>query len=98
MEVKPIDPRVTSWEIDTPAYHVSFWRRGSGPSGVSVDTVAYIVEDCEVRGARDVQEVISWASEVAGDDRKFAVYAVVEHGQDRGLIHLLGVNPSRRGE
>jgi hypothetical protein len=83
MDVRPVDPCDTVWELDSPTYRVYFWRARSG---------GYECEEFEL-DARDVDEAIEWAESRAGG-RTFTLYAVVD-GAERGLIRLLGVDPTR---
>ena len=54
---------------------------------------AYEVDEWLVTGAGDVTEVIDWASAKAAG-RTYTLYAVHDRGDERGLIHLFGVDPT----
>ena len=84
MEVRPVDPRDTEMQIDSPIFRVFFWERQSHhpDSGFTSD-------EYEIAGARDVQEVMQWAEANAGD-RTFTAYVVV----DKTLVRLLGQDPT----
>jgi len=50
-------------------------------------------DEWELTGAADIAEVLRWAEENA-DDRHYTVYACIDRGQQFGLVHLLGVDPT----
>lgn len=79
MRERPVDPRDTRWESDTPAYRVHFWRHGH-------------TSEWELTGA-DIDAVLHWATQHA-DGRQYAVYACIESpdGLGLGLIRLLGTD------
>lgn len=86
MEIRPIDPRDTGWEVPHPVFRVYFWDRH------------YTSYEYEVTGA-DVHEVIEWAEGKAGHQLTYVLYALVDRGEgvdgvDRlGLIQLAGRDP-----
>ncbi|HVF52362.1 MAG TPA: hypothetical protein VNC78_02020 [Actinomycetota bacterium] len=84
MEVRPVDPRDTEIEVDSPIYRVFFWERQSDQpySGFKSD-------EYEIAEARDVHEMTQWAEANAGD-RTFTVYVVV----DKTLVRLSGRDPT----
>ena len=90
MQVHPVDPRDTRWEVDHPAYRVYFWHyeQPRDPHG------GWVSDEWQIEDA-DVDEVLNWARDNA-DGRRFVVYARVVCGQlgEPGLIRLLGTDPS----
>jgi hypothetical protein len=97
MQIQPVDPRDTSWEVSLPAYRVYFWKRraGSVPEGVPTERVGYSSREFELTGFHNIREVLAWADENAGSDRTYTLYAVVSRGEERGLVRLYGVDPTR---
>ena len=87
VHARPVDPRDTGWEVWNPAYRVYFWRP-LGPER------AWSSREFEVSGA-DAVEVFAWAEQHAIDDETYTVFALVDHGGDRGLVRLAGVDPTR---
>ena len=105
MQVRSVDPRTGGWEVWTQKYRVYFWERGFPPEGseVRAQNVGYASDEYEISGALDVFEVIAWASRHSGagrgrvypgSDRTYTLFAVVERGDDVGLVHLAGVDPT----
>jgi len=93
VDVRPVDPRDTTWEVDEPAYRVYFWRPVPQPIGLPI---GFASEEFEVTGA-DAQEVIAWAEVTAGSDRTYTVYALVRClAGELGLVRLAGADPLRR--
>ena len=93
MDVRPVDPRDTTWEEHEPAYRVYFWRAELQPIGLRQ---GFVSEEFEVTGS-DVQEVIAWAEATAGADRTYTLYALVRSLEgELGLVRLAGVDPLRR--
>jgi len=97
VDVRPVDPRDTTWEVDEPAYRVYFWRPVPQPIGVPRGLAS---EEFEVTGA-DVQEVIAWAEATAGSDRAYTLYALVRCPKESSAlfdwqapIHFEGVAPA----
>lgn len=42
---------------------------------------------------------LAWADENAGADRTYTLYAAVDRGGERGLVRLLGIDPTKhKGE
>jgi hypothetical protein len=93
VDVRPVDPRDTTWEVDEPAYRVYFWRRVPQPIGLSP---GFESEEFDVAGA-DVQEVIAWVEATAGSDRTYSLYALLRSLEGQlGLVRLAGADPTRR--
>lgn len=80
---QPIDPRDTSWRIDTPPYRVYFFDEH------------HAADEWRLDGVTDVYQAISWADEHAAG-RTYVLYVeVAENG--RGLVRLVGTDPNDRG-
>jgi hypothetical protein len=94
MDIRPVDPRDTGWEVDSPTFRVYFWSRPPTPAGMSEDHVMYHSNEFELSGVEDVREVLEWAEENAAPGSTYTVYAVVEGSRERGLVHLAGVDPT----
>jgi hypothetical protein len=93
VDVRPADPRDTTWEVDEPGYRVYFWRPVPQPIGLPR---GFASEEFEVTGS-DVQEVIAWAEATAGSDRIYTLYALVRCPEGEiGLVRLAGADPLRR--
>jgi hypothetical protein len=87
MQVRPVDPRDTRWEINHPAYRVYFWQRPGDPPDSD-----WASEEWHIEGA-DVQEVLAWA----GKDethRAYILYVCHTCGTEPGLIRLCGSDPT----
>jgi hypothetical protein len=86
VQVKPVDPRDTQWEIYQPRYRVYFWAQ-QAPGRM------WSSEEWELADA-DVESALAWArADEAG--RQFVLYAVGQDSTGPGLIRLLGDDPSR---
>ena len=83
---RPIDPRDTGWEVWNPAYRVYFWRR--------VSATGWGSRELEVSGD-DIVAVLDWATRNANDGETYTLFAVVDYGDERGLIRLAGHDPTR---
>ena len=93
MRIERHDPRDTEWELNRPAYRVHFWSQAAVLEGVAARSVGWAAEEYEITHA-DVHEVLAWASEAA-EGREFGVFVVADHDDERGLIRLAGVDPTR---
>ena len=87
MEIRPVDPRDTQWEVDAQAYRVYFW-----------DTQTWACEETRVTGVADVAEVLDWAAGYAGV-REILVYLELTSGlgvsaRRPGLVRLSGRDPN----
>lgn len=91
MNIRPIDPRDIQWQIDDPAYRVTFWSERESTSG----TPAWAASEFEVTGpGLEAEDVISWAREHGKDAAHTVVYALVDRRDGRpGLIRLTGREP-----
>jgi hypothetical protein len=95
VDVRPVDPRDTTWEVDEPAYRVYFWRPVPQPIG---SPTGFASEEFEITGS-DVEGVIAWADATAGSKRTYALYALVRCREgELGLVRLAGADPLRRRE
>lgn len=83
MEVRPVDPRDTDSEIESPVYRVYFWESlGEGPNA------AFKSDEYEITGAADVYQVLRWAE--ANANGTFTAHLVM----DKTLIRLSGEDPT----
>ncbi|GAA2247480.1 hypothetical protein GCM10010232_38380 [Streptomyces amakusaensis] len=81
MDIRGVDPRDTTWELDHARYRVYFWDRANSAS-----------DEYEISGGVDVEEVLAWAAQFAGEHgHTYTVYVSVKAGRDSGLIRLTGV-------
>lgn len=95
MDVRRVDPRDTTWEVDETAYRVYFWRPVPQPIG---SPTGFASEEFEITGS-DVEGVIAWADATAGSKRTYALYALVRCREgELGLVRLAGADPLRRRE
>ena len=92
MDIRPVDPRDTHWEITCPSFRVYFWQPQPSPPGASEHPGGYHSTEFEVSGV-DVGEVLTWAEATAPRGSTYTVYALVEQGGERGLVRLAGVDP-----
>src|SRR5690349_13294486 len=56
MQVLPVDPRDTRWEVPHPTYRVSFWQRQQPHNPLS----GWAPDEWEIQDA-DIDEVLTWA-------------------------------------
>jgi hypothetical protein len=85
LQVRPVDPRDTSWELWDPRFRVHFWQSlGQG----------WRSREFELTGG-DVVAVLAWASEHAHELESFTVHCIVESADGTGLVHLAGDDPTR---
>jgi len=90
MEVSPIDPRDTQWEVTYPAYRVSFWRQQRR----NLDAPEWTSEEWSVKDT-DVDQVLTWARDNA-KARSFVIYAHITDSEGAGLVRLLGTDPTAK--
>jgi hypothetical protein len=90
VNVRSVDPRDQTSELDDPAYRVYFWS-GERSSGVMMTSDEY-----EITGS-DVHEVIRWADDHASG-RTYSLWACVpeqtEEGLGLNLVRLAGWDPT----
>jgi hypothetical protein len=83
MEITPVDPRDTSWEITTPVYRVYLWHGESKAS-----------DEYEIADANSVQDVFAWADarvRESASSTTYTVYVVAKDSDSRqGLICIYG--------
>jgi hypothetical protein len=85
VDVRPVDPRDTRWEVSTPTYRVYFWN---------ADLVS---DEYELVGARDVHEVLAWAEANAGPGRTYWLSVRVDdRNGEPGLLRLAGHDPTEQ--
>jgi hypothetical protein len=92
VDVRRVDPRDTTWEVDQTTYRVYFW--GPVPQPIGSPT-GFASEEFEVTGS-DVEGVIAWAEATAGSERTYALYALVRCRGELGLVRLAGADPLQR--
>jgi hypothetical protein len=92
--VDGIEPRDTEWEVEGPVYRVYFWHQPLAPEGVDQEQVMFHSDEYRLSGAVDVGEVMDWARTTARPDQTFTLYVEHRHGDSRGLIHLMGIDPT----
>ncbi|MEV8320910.1 hypothetical protein AB0Q95_42840 [Streptomyces sp. NPDC059900] len=81
MDIRGIDPRDTTWELDHAQYRVYFW-----------DVPAATAHTYEVLETVDIAELLAWAPDYAADRGwSYTIYAAVSDGGRPGLIRLAGV-------
>ncbi len=93
MQVRVVDPRSTTWELDNPVFYVSFFRHDSTHSHVPSESVGYESEEWELAGG-DVQDALAWAKDHAGQDRSWTLHVVGPSPEGPGLIRLAGIDPN----
>lgn len=93
MQVRVVDPRSTTWELDAPVFRVSFFRPGPTYAGNPAESVGYEAEEWELVGA-DVQDALAWAKEHAGQDRTWTLHVAGASSEGPGLIRLAGIDPN----
>jgi hypothetical protein len=96
MNIQPVDPRDTQWQIDDPAYRVTFWSEREDTSG----TPAWSASEFEVTGnGLEAEDVMSWAREQSKGNTQVVVYVLVDRLDSRpGLIRLAGHEPDFDGD
>jgi hypothetical protein len=93
MDIRPVDPRGTEWELTCSSFRVYFWQAQPSPPGHPEQPGGYRSEEFEVSGV-DVGKVLEWADATAPRGSTYTVYAVIEQGGERGLVRLAGVDPT----
>jgi hypothetical protein len=89
MQAQLVDPRDVRWEVDAPAYRVYFWEPSAGSSGPG-----WVSEEWEITGT-DVGEALAWASRDT-KHRQYTLYACCACNGERGLIRLIGRDPTEK--
>jgi hypothetical protein len=94
LRVRPVDPRDTAWEVDTPAYRVYFWSLPPRPPpSSSEEGMGWFSDEYEVEDA-DVTVVLEWANSRASPGQTFRLYALVHCNGTPGLVRLAGTDPT----
>jgi hypothetical protein len=93
MDIRPVDPRDTDWEMTCTSFRVYFWKAQPSPPVAPEHPGGYHSTAVEVSGV-DVGVVLKWAEATAPRGSTYTVYAVVEQGGERGLVRLAGVDPT----
>lgn len=89
MQVRQIDPRDQTSEIDDPRYRVYFWE-------TLADPLAWSSDEWEISEA-DVPEVLAWVDANAGG-RLASIWVALRIGPGVQLIRLAGVDPTAPDE
>jgi hypothetical protein len=90
MYASPVDPRINRWEVDQPAYRVTFWQQSSSPSGAGWTSDEWRLTEA------DVHEVLAWVDDQA-NGRRVTVWVDLAHDGEPGLVRLSGWEPTRAG-
>ena len=93
MKVEEADPFDGRWEENALTYRVRFW--GVNTESRTDPPLVYESTEINATDVADVSEVLRWAEDNA-DGRTFTLYAVVDRGPEPGLVHLAGVDPTKR--
>ena len=88
LQSQPVDPRDQQSEVRPSGYRVTFWRS----SGTGWTSREYQVSD------GDVADAIQWANENAAADETFVLSALIDGSVGRGVVHLVGVDPTAQSE
>ena len=83
MQILPIDPRDTRWEVPHPTYRVYFWQRQQPHNPLS----GWASDEWEIHDA-DIDEVLNWARDNAGEGGSSSM-----PGED-GSSSMPGLTPS----
>jgi hypothetical protein len=86
MNIRKVDPRDSTFEVDQPRYRIDFWRLQGGRSG-AWESESYELEDT------DVAEAIAWA-DAHSKGRVFVLYAAFSSQEGLGIVRLLGSDPT----
>jgi hypothetical protein len=86
MNIRMLDPRDATWEVDQPKYRIDLWRLQGGRSGVW-ESESFELEDT------DVAEAIAWA-DAHSKGRAFVLYAAFRNQEGMGIVRLLGSDPT----
>ena len=103
MEVVPRGQPVRAFEGPLHDYEVIFWRQplvdaGKLPGGVAQERVAWAAAEYDVRGVRDVVEVLEWAYAEARARRSiFSLFALKSAGDRETIVWIGGWNPTSSG-
>ncbi len=92
MKAEQADPFDGRWEESGSAYRVRYW--GVKTESRTDPPLVYESTEINISDVADVSEALRWAEDNA-DGRTFTLYALVDRGPDRGLVHLAGVDPTK---
>lgn len=93
MQARAVDPRSVTWQVDEPAFWVTFFRRDPQAADVPSRWVGYEAEEWELTGG-DVSEALAWAAERAGPERTWTLHVAGPPSGPLGLIRLAGADPN----
>ena len=93
MQVRVVDPRSTTWELDNPVFRVAFFRHDPAYADVPSEFVGYESEEWELTGG-DVREALAWATEHVGPNRTWTLHVAGPSSERPGLIWLAGIDPN----
>jgi hypothetical protein len=93
VQVRPVDPRYITWELDTPIFQVTFFRHDPAYADVPPESIGYESEEWELTGG-DVHEALVWATEHAGPNRTWTLHVAGPPSESPGLIWLTGIDPN----
>jgi hypothetical protein len=88
-----LSPGKPRWVEFPPAYQVHFWKHASTNPPPPGQEPMWSVVEYRLTGAENVKHVLEWAEAHAGG-REFVLYAEVDRGTSRGLVQLLGIDPT----
>ena len=94
MDVAPVDPRDTKWEVSLPAYRVFIWTRSPAADEVPANARGWSCTESDVTNA-DVAEVLTWAQKSTPRDGRYTVYVRTTDNDEPGLLRLAGWDPTR---
>lgn len=93
VQVRAVDPRSTTWELDDPVFRVTFFRHDPAYADVPPEFVGYESEEWELAGG-DVLEALAWATEHSGLDRTWTLHVAGPSSEMPGLTWLAGTDPN----
>ena len=94
MIIQGVDPRDTQWEVDRPVYRVYFWHQPPAPAGVPEEHAGWHCDEYRLSDVTDVEQVLGWARTTARADQTFVLYLEQGDAERRGLVRLLGTDPT----
>ena len=100
MQISELESYDVAGEDAFPVYRVTFWVAPNRPAELadSPHPMAFNAERYRVTGARDIDEVLQWAS---SDGRRFELFVEVTPGLSRvdqhgaEVLRLSGFNPAK---
>lgn len=98
MEIAELGSYDVTGLVEFPVYRAAFWAAPKRPPelGDAASPTAFNAERYRVTGARDVYEVLEWAS---NDGRRFELFVELPSASEHGVevMRLSGFNPSAVG-